>query len=171
MGEASSDSDLFHSKTTPNLCSPTRSRTQVWAGERSLWWPLRGTATPPVHSWPQKRSRWDPSHSQGDAVSLPSVVGICQTTEGDKEGDSWTLAMGEGPAQGILSSSSPLDRMNLFLPSSGGEEQGILHVERQKTHFWTPTGCTFCGNLFQNYLMESSLFFFFIGIQWLENKL
>lgn len=37
---------------------------------------------------PEKEVAGIPSRSQGVDVTLPFMVGICQTTEGDKEGDS-----------------------------------------------------------------------------------
>lgn len=43
---------------------------------------------------PNKESAGIPSHTQGHGIFLPSVVGIYQVAEGDKDGDSRTLVMG-----------------------------------------------------------------------------
>lgn len=88
MGEARSNSDLFRSETTPNLCGPTRQRTQVRVGDPSLLWSPRDIYSTCTQADPEKEVARIPCHSQSGGISLPSVVGIGQTTEGDKEGDS-----------------------------------------------------------------------------------
>lgn len=118
MGEMNSNADLFHSKTTPNLCGPPWWRTQVWSGDPSLWWSDRGAPhSACTQADPDKGLAEVPSHIHSDDVSLPSVVGIYQVAECDSEGDSWTRGMADESTQGILRTSSPLERINLF-PSS-----------------------------------------------------
>lgn len=124
MGGMRSNSGLFYSKAVPNLCI------RVNGEHRWEWDDGQPELSPTLRcakADPDKELAGILSHSWGDDISLPSVVGVYQVAKGGNKGDSWTLESLDSTLLGT-------ELTSFLLSSSVGEEQGIWHEERRRTH-------------------------------------